>query len=133
MSPPPHPGESAPPLVLDEQALNKLRALDPSGRAGVLQRVLQTYESSLARLMAQFVEARRVGDRPALRHVAHTLYSSSASIGALAFAQSCKAVEQHVRDSDTGDIEPRLDLMADESQRVAAAVRAMLGKPSQSA
>ena len=127
------PDQAVPPLVLDEQALNKLRELDPSGRSGVLQRVLQTYDGSLARLMAQFAQARSGSDRPALRHVAHTLYSSSASIGALAFAQSCKAVEQHVRDADPGDIEAKLDLMAQESQRVAAAVRAMLGKPSQPA
>lgn len=133
MSTPPKPHEPVPPLVLDEHALDKLRQLDPSGRTGVLQRVLQTYEGSLTRLMAQFAQARSHGDRPALRHVAHTLFSSSASIGALAFAQSCKAVEQHVRDGDPGDIEAKLDLMAQESQRVVVAVRAMLGQPSQPA
>jgi HPt (histidine-containing phosphotransfer) domain-containing protein len=62
----------------------------------------------------------------ALRHLSHTLKSSSASVGALALSALCAQVEQHVRVPQPGDIDSLLDAMLAEMQRVAGAVQAML-------
>lgn len=113
--------------VLDAASLAKLRQLDPSGRAGILDRVLRTYEASLQKLMAQFATARAAADFDGVRHVAHTLRSSSASVGALGLSARCAAVEAAVRDGRTAALGPDLDALQSESERVAAAVRAMLG------
>ena len=61
-----------------------------------------------------------------LRHLAHTLKSSSASVGALALSALCAQVEHHLRSQQTDDIAMLLDAMQGEMQRVAGAVQAML-------
>jgi HPt (histidine-containing phosphotransfer) domain-containing protein len=103
--------ESAPADVLDAQALARLRELDPSGEGKLLQRVLQAFETSVARLLPQLKEARVSGDLPTVRHVAHTLKSSSASIGALKLSQLCTDIELMVRESRTEGLDEALDAM----------------------
>jgi len=119
--------------VLDAVALAKLRQLDPEGRAGILVRVLRTYEASLQKLMTQFSAAREAGELDGLRHVAHTLRSSSASVGALVLSARCAEVEAAIREGRTDGLDPALDALADESARAAAAVRAMLGSQGSAA
>jgi HPt (histidine-containing phosphotransfer) domain-containing protein len=114
------------PDVLDDAALDKLRALDPSGRAGIVQRVLRTYDGSLQKLMLQFEQAAAAGDVQGLSHVAHTLRSSSASVGALRFSAFCGEVEGLIREGHPDRLPPALEAMRAESRVVAAAVRAML-------
>jgi histidine phosphotransfer protein HptB len=109
--------------VLDAGALAKLHALDPLGQAGLVARVIATYAASLQRLVADFGAARAVGDATGLRHVAHTLKSSSASVGALALSALCAAVEQQVRDGAGADIlAPQLEALEAEAVRVLAAL-----------
>ena len=109
--------------VLDAEALAKLHALDPRGQAGLVARVIGTYVASLRRLAAQFAVARAAGDATGLRHVAHTLKSSSASVGALALSGLCAAVEQQVRDGAPADmLAPQLDALGAEAARVLAAL-----------
>lgn len=109
--------------VLDGDALAKLQALDPQGQAGLVARVIGTYVTSLDRLATQFGAARVAGDLPGLRHVAHTLKSSSASVGALALSTLCAAVEQQVRDGASAELlAPQLDALAAEAARVLGAL-----------
>jgi len=110
--------------VLDVQALDKLRELDPGGKGGLVQRVLATYTSSLARLLEQFCAARERADACDLHHVAHALKSSSASVGALELSSLCADVERRLRDSPRDGVEPQLEAMAREGARVLAALRA---------
>lgn len=112
--------------ALDDAALGKLRALDPTGRAGIVQRVLRTYDGSLQKLMLQFEQAAAGNDVQGLRHVAHTLRSSSASVGAMQFSARCGELEALVRDGHLDRLAPAVDAMREESRRVVAAVRAML-------
>jgi HPt (histidine-containing phosphotransfer) domain-containing protein len=114
------------PALLDSSALERLQALDPSGKAGVVKRVFQAYATSLSRLMAQLNAARTAGDLTAVRHVAHTLKSSSASIGALAFSSRCSELESMVRQQQCDGIDDCLDALVAESAKVSAAVQAML-------
>jgi hypothetical protein len=128
--PPPSPAEPLPGhAVLDALALDKLRELDPDGRAGILQRVLRTFEASLQRLMLQFEAAREPQDLQILRYVAHTLRSSSASVGALELSRCCLEVETRIREGRSADMLPALHAMSEESARAVTAVRAMLAAP----
>jgi len=72
---------TSPNPVLDEEALQRLRELDPGGRNHLLERVLRAFETSVLRLGPQLVAARQRNDMQGIRHVVHTLKSSSASIG----------------------------------------------------
>ncbi len=86
----------APSTTLDAQALARLRELDPDGRAGVVRRVLEAYQGSLRRGLEQ-LGAVPSPPAEAVAALAHTLKSSSASVGALALAQVCSEVERQLK------------------------------------
>lgn len=96
------------PIGLDAEALARLTELDPKGENRLLERVLRAYQTSAARLMPQLEAARVNNDRATVRLVAHTLKSSSASIGALELSQVCAQVEALIRAESTDDLEPLL-------------------------
>ena len=106
--------------LLDATALARLRDLDPGGRAGLLNRVLQTYTQSLQRMLAQWRAARSAGDATVMRHIAHTLKSSSASVGALGLSALCAEVEARLLEGRREDIETQLDLLTAECERILA-------------
>jgi HPt (histidine-containing phosphotransfer) domain-containing protein len=97
--------------VLDTAALARLAELDPTGVNKLLERVLQAFQTSVARLRPQADAARLSGDRAALRIVAHTLKSSSASIGAMRLSQLCAQIETLIRQDTTEDLAPYNDAL----------------------
>ncbi|HSN31462.1 MAG TPA: Hpt domain-containing protein [Ideonella sp.] len=113
--------------VLDAQALDRLRELDPTGQNRLIERVFSAFEASLARLVPQLDAARADSDWQAVRQVAHTLKSSSASIGALALSRLCADVESRVRQSELDGLPARLDALAAEVGRVQRALRVLQG------
>ncbi len=117
------------PTVLDADALARLRDLDPSGKTRLVERVLKAFETSSTRLAQQFREARERGDAQGIRHVVHTLKSSSASIGALALARICAEIETSLRTQPLTDLSPRLDAMDRELAAVLQVVAPMLSSP----
>ena len=114
--------------LLDATALARLRELDPGGRAGLLNRVLQTYTQSLERMLAQWRAARSADDVSVMRHIAHTLKSSSASVGALSLSTLCAEVEARLRDGRLEGIEVQLDALGAEAQRVLAGLASRQGR-----
>lgn len=94
--------------VLDAAALARLTELDPTGQAQLVERVLRAFQTSAARLVPQLEAAHAVGDHASTRLVAHTLKSSSASIGALRLSRVCAHVEALVRQGETDGLEPEI-------------------------
>lgn len=121
-----NPSAPSPAVGLDEAALDRLRALDPDGRTGIVARVLATYETSLQRMLGQLAAARDAGDVAAIGSLAHTLKSSSASVGALALSALCAEAERAVRSSQTDGVIGRVDEMLAAGEQALAAVRAIL-------
>jgi HPt (histidine-containing phosphotransfer) domain-containing protein len=117
----------APPkITLDPGALARLRELDPDSRHGVLRRVLAAFETSLSRMLAQLSVQLQDGDAEIVKGVAHTLKSSSASVGALALAQACAEVERRLRDGDTAGLHADVERLVAAGEAALAAVAAML-------
>ena len=114
------------PAQLDPQAIARLRELDPDGSHGVLGRVMQTYDTSLQRLMAQAADALARGDAAAVGVAAHTLKSSSSSVGALELSRQCAELERAVRAGETQNLAVQVENLLSEGRRVLDAVRAML-------
>jgi histidine phosphotransfer protein HptB len=117
---------SDPTTVLDAAALARLAELDPQGSAGLVRRVLTTYANALERSRQELLLVRQPLQHEPLRQLAHTLKSSSASVGALALSALCAQVEHNMRSQQSNDIGTLLDAMQAEMQRVAGAVQAML-------
>ena len=113
-----------PPGVLDDEALMQLAALDPGGTRGLLARVLDTYRVSLGSLLDQLRVARTGSDLQTQRHVAHTLKSSSASVGALALSTLCAEAERRLRDGAAHDMDSLLEALASEGRRLQLALGA---------
>jgi hypothetical protein len=120
------PGGSEPLATLDVAALARLRELDPDGRHGVLTRVLAAFETSLTRMLVQLRAELHAGDPGVVAGVAHTLKSSSASVGALALAASCAAVERRLRSGAPGDLDADVERLVNEGESALRAVGAML-------
>jgi histidine phosphotransfer protein HptB len=120
------PAANPPGSVLDAQALDNLRQLDPGGQGRLLVRVLGTYRSSLARLMRQLDDAEGRADAAGMRLVAHTLKSSSASIGALELSGLCALAEQALRDGQVDGLAALLERLRSEASRVDRAVELLL-------
>ena len=87
--------------VLDPAALQRLRDLDPSGSSRLVERVFKAFADSVERLRPQLLQASAAGDAAALRHVAHTLKSSSASLGAIKLSRLCAEMESMARQGQT--------------------------------
>ena len=120
----------APPSGLDREALARLTELDPKGENKLHERVLRAFQTSAARLMPQLEAARLSGDRATVRLVAHTLKSSSASIGALKLSQVCAQVEGLIRSESADDLDPLLHTMRSELDAALSAIqRSLDGRP----
>nr|WP_316640367.1 response regulator [uncultured Roseateles sp.] len=120
----------ASPITLDAHALDRLRELDPSGNNRLLARVAAAFIGSLDRLMPDLQAARtEVPNLAAIRHVAHTLKSSSASIGALDLSRRCAEIEQLARDGQVEGLEALLDGMQSDVEHVRLALHALLSGP----
>lgn len=117
----------ASPIGLDPEALARLTELDPKGENQLLERVLRAFQSSAARLMPQLEAARQSGDRATVRLVAHTLKSSSASIGALELSQVCAQVEGLIRVESADDLDPLLHTMRVALDAALGAIEHLLG------
>ena len=112
--------------VLDPAALQRLRELDPRGEARVVPRVLTAYEASLSRVIEELQAARAAGRVEHVGRIAHTLKSSSASVGASRLSDLCAAVERGARQQHGDVLGATVEALVHEAQAVRVAVRAML-------
>ncbi|HEU4458211.1 MAG TPA: response regulator [Methylibium sp.] len=111
---------------LDAQALQRLRQLDPSGSNRLLDRVADAFETSTARLLPQLDAALAADDLDGVKHVAHTLKSSSASIGALKLSALCADIEGMIRGRETAGLDARVAEMRREILTVGGSLRELL-------
>lgn len=114
--------------VLDPAALARLGELDPKGENRLLQRVLQAFQNSVARLRPQLDAASLDGDRNAIRLVVHTLKSSSASIGAVRLSQLCAQVESAIRLETGEDLDAPLRALGAALDGALLAIDKLLGE-----
>lgn len=114
------------PSGLDAVALGRLSELDPKGENRLLERVLRAFQASVTRLRPQLEAAQHGNDRASIRLVAHTLKSSSASIGALQLSQLCAQVEALIRLDSAEDLSGPLHALSDALDAALRAIDAVL-------
>lgn len=108
---------------LDTAALGRLRELDPTGTSGLVERVFRAFAGSLERLMPQLHAAQIGADWNAVRHVAHTLKSSSASVGAIKLSLLCAEIETMIRTDNLDGMAERIEQMERETAAVLKAMQ----------
>ena len=110
--------------ILDPQALGRIRALHRPGGPNLLAKVLGLYSSSSLSLTEALRTAALSQDVEGLRQAAHALKSSSANIGATAFADICKQVETAAAGGDFDHACLLLEDLLAEHQKVLQALDA---------
>lgn len=116
--------------VLDAGALANLRELDPTGKNRLLERVFAAFQTSTARLVPQLLESQERADLAGVRHVAHTLKSSAASVGGMRLSGICAEIESRIRQGDTGDLRPQVDALVTEVRALLDALEQLNGARS---
>ena len=114
--------------VLDVGALDRLRELDPKGENKLLERVVKAFQGSVARLVPQLLEGAQAVDLNTVRHVAHTLKSSSASIGATRLSRLCAELEAMARAQNVDNLGLRVAALNAEIDVVMIALNQLLGE-----
>jgi hypothetical protein len=126
-----HPGASGRHelVVLDASALAQLRALDPDGKLCLVEKIFNTYITAAQELLEQLDLAVQACDAATVRRVAHTLKSSSSSIGALKFAALCADIEASIQPGRTVDFSSVQYVLTRELSGVLRAVRSIQRAP----
>lgn len=120
-------------LRLHPDSLATLRGLDPTGGNAFVERVLRTYLGSLDRHLEAVQQALALDDASAVRSVAHTLKSSSQSIGAQDFGAACAALERRMLELQTQGAAParaEIEAFMGLAAEVRRAVQLELGGPA---
>ena len=110
--------------TLDPTVLEELLASVEDDRAFVVD-LVEAYLADGAEHVAQ-LSASGSGDLDAAVRPAHTLKSSSATVGARRLAETARTIEMAARDGSSGDVKTALDRLPSEWSETAAALRAWL-------
>jgi HPt (histidine-containing phosphotransfer) domain-containing protein len=83
--------------VINDAALEAIRALDPNGGDEILQRIINLYIDNANTLLQTLEQAMASGKIDDIRSSSHTLKSSSNQVGAIRLAELCREVENEAR------------------------------------
>jgi len=119
------------PTPLDPEALDHLRALQKGSERNILGKVVQSYLNTAPQLLQSMQKAVARNDVAALRRAAHTLKSSSASLGALVLAALCKDLEAMGRTNRLAEAAAVLPALLTEGEAVRVALAAELNGSDQ--
>lgn len=80
-------------MALDQNALDQLRELDPDGSSGIFAQIINSYITDATSLIEQMRTALGANDLEALARHAHSLKSTSLSLGATRVSEIARDVE----------------------------------------
>ena len=89
--------------VIDPHPLIEIRSLEQNGIPGLLSKAIGKYLEHSSTLMDDLGKAVQQHDADAQFRIAHSLKSSSASMGAVTLAEVCAALENMGRQGKTED------------------------------
>ena len=112
------PERASHPATVDLDALDNIRSLRPHGSHHVLDRVIQAYLNSAPALIGALREAVTIGDVEGLHNAAHSLKSTSATLGATRLASLCSDLEKLARKNSTEEAKDRCSDLEAEFERV---------------
>jgi CheY-like chemotaxis protein len=89
---------------LDRSMLEKIREASPNDADGLLARVIHRYLNDAPRLIGIMRAAQAGAETAAVGRAAHSLKSSSATVGATHLAERCRRIEEAMRAGRDNDI-----------------------------
>lgn len=116
-------------MVLDKAALEELRLLDPNGTNGLFAKILNTYFVDAPALINKMGAALAAGDSSSLARHAHSLKSSSMSMGAMQLGGHARAIEAAANSKALEGCNALLDKLSTEYKAVETLLRAEITAP----
>ncbi|MFW2371485.1 MAG: response regulator [Gammaproteobacteria bacterium] len=104
--------------VLSMEELDKISRMQRPGRENLLLKVIGLYQDNAPQLLEQIQSCYAGNDVAGLKRASHTLKSSSAQIGALAFSQQCKVIELKASSNDLTGVDRDIKAVVDDLQKV---------------
>jgi CheY-like chemotaxis protein/HPt (histidine-containing phosphotransfer) domain-containing protein len=108
-------GDSPP---INREALNEIASLQPKESKAILTKLISLYFDSSSRHIKSILDAVNDNDISSLQTAAHTLKSSSASLGAMNLSEKCKELEMMARSGDITDAADKMAPLEREHRRV---------------
>ena len=112
--------------AIDLTALRKIQALQRPGAPDILTKVIALYAEAVPRVLQDMRNAMMTADGELLQRAAHSLKSSSASLGATACAESCHELEALGRSGYIAAAASKIDVLEFELDAALAALRQQL-------
>ncbi|MFK3738725.1 hybrid sensor histidine kinase/response regulator [Massilia sp. TN1-12] len=112
--------------VINQAALDKIRALSRDRGDALVQKVISAYVDDVPQQLRTLRDAIDGMDADGVRRIAHTLKSASANVGADALAAMCKAMEQLGRADTTVGADA---ILVDMEQEFQAVRRSLTAQP----
>jgi len=120
--------QKEPKPLLEQKALEMIRALQRPGKPSVLGKIINLYLENSPGLIKTVRKSVEQGDGVALCEAAHSLKSSSANLGAVSMAAVCKKLEEMGREGHTDAAKALTGRMESEYKSVSVALADELGR-----
>jgi HPt (histidine-containing phosphotransfer) domain-containing protein len=121
-------GEDADPAALDRKTVEGIRELERHGSHGLFDRVVTLYLDGSQESIRRLGQAVAVQDADAVRNLAHSLKSSSASVGALSLARELGEIERLARQGEFAGLPERLLGAEHHYTRAVAALQTLMAR-----
>jgi HPt (histidine-containing phosphotransfer) domain-containing protein len=113
-------------VSLEAPALQNLRDL---GGDDFLAEVIEAFLADAPALIASLRSSLERDDAEELRRAAHTLKSNGSTLGAMAFAELCRTVEQHAKDGRLDGVSQLVDRIERNYPALQEALAALRSEP----
>lgn len=115
-----------PEVILDPEALNNLRALDPEGGDTFLREVAGIFLEDTPKRLAELDQSLAAGDAPTFIRAAHSIKGASANLGAAALRAVAEQLEHRAKKEGLADVGALLAGLKTEFDRARAALNELL-------
>ncbi len=112
--------------ILDPEAINNLRALDPEGGDTFLREVAGIFIEDTPKRLAELDQSLAADDAPTFIRAAHSIKGSSANLGAAALRAVAEKLELRAKKEGLAGAGPLVAELKAEFERAHAALNEML-------
>lgn len=114
------------PTVIDQQAIENLRALNPGDNDEFLREITGIFLEDTPQRIAELDQSLAAGDVPKFTRAAHSIKGSSANLGAVALKAVAEQLEHHSRTHGLKDVTELVGRVKSEFGRAQTALNQLM-------
>lgn len=118
----------AEPLVIDPQAIENLRALNPGDNDEFLREITGIFLEDTPQRIAELNQSLTAGDVPKFTRAAHSIKGSAANLGAAALRAVAEKLEHQSRTDGLAAVAPNVAALKIEFARAEAELKKLIAK-----